>query len=100
MIQIDRSVSQSDAQIPDLIPAVLRQLVRLRLCQELHENEFAAKLRRLSEEDLKPLGLELQVQDLPDGATCFLIKQRGSDKIRETIECPRMSGFSPRVAAA
>jgi hypothetical protein len=64
--------------IPTIVRIVLRQAAWHRMRGQITPAIFEAQVQRLSREELEPRGLSVWVNDLPFGATRFIIRAHGT----------------------
>jgi hypothetical protein len=86
--EMETSISTLARQaIPESLKAHLQRLGSLRSAGLLNEPSFKFAIETLTQLEFQPRGLELQVRDLSDGRTRFLLRQPGDRRVCELIDC-------------
>lgn len=82
-------------RLPEIVPIVLHEIVRLRECGLLTRDTFDQKLQRLEREEVYPRGCSLVVQEFPDGRLRFGIRETKTGEVHDLLECPQVPKQTP-----
>ncbi len=80
---------------PEIVYAVLSQLVRLRNSKALTKDKFVGQIQRLICEELMPHNFALVFRDLPNGCTRFIIKEIKTGNVCDLLDYRENGEITP-----